>query len=371
MANYFDYLSWRGDLSFESDPINEIDITSFATLVYLDYNDIVGEDEEITLSQAAERFMLLGKKIEPLGLIISADYTRLFNRYAHSTRFGKVKIKHYVGDIDDVEIGQFSAIVFETEKDRVICFSGTDDSIVGWKESLNLMVEEIIPAQKKAIEYLTSYAKPDKVNYVVGHSKGGNLAMYSYMHVSEETRAVIKHVYSLDGPGMMYEEWDKDDCKKITEIMAQDSIIGRLFRHFGKIKVVSSTAKGVNQHDPFTWQLVGRHYVTARQSEQSREIQQAFDEILTSLSREQRREFMRVFNEIITMSKVKTLTEVDKQKGKIFKNYLALKSPDRKIVYGFLKKFFAVKAIREAFWDGLKENQKKVEEKPINNKKKA
>lgn len=362
MANYFDYLSWRGDLSFEADPINEIDITSFAILVYLDYNDIVNEDEEITLSQAVERFILLGKKIEPLGLILSSDYVRLFSRYAHSTRFGKVKIKHYVGDIDDEEIGQFSAVVFETEKDRIICFSGTDDSIVGWKESLNLMVEEIIPAQKKAKEYLSMYVKPDKTNYVVGHSKGGNLAMYSYMHADKETRNLIKHVYSLDGPGMMYEEWDKEECKRITEIMAQDSIIGRLFRHFGKIKVVSSVAKGVNQHDPFTWQIMGKHYVTARQTEQSREIQQAFDDILTSMSLQQRKEFMRVFNEILHMSKVKTLTEVDKQKGTILKNYLALKSPDRKIVYDFIKKFFAVKAIRTSFWEGLKENQKKVEE---------
>ena len=367
MSNYFDYLSWRGDLSFEHDPLNEIDITSFALLVYLDFNDIVNEDEEITMAQAVERFILLGKKVEPLGLIISSDYPRMFSRWAHSSRFGKVKIKHYVGDIDDKEIGQFSAVVFETEKERIICFSGTDDTIVGWKESLNLMVEEIIPAQKKAIEYLTAYALPDKINYVVGHSKGGNLAMYSYMHVSEETRKTIRHVYSLDGPGMMYEEWDKEDCKKITEIMSQDSIIGRLFRHFGKVKVVNSLAKGVNQHDPFTWQIVGKHFVTARQTEQSRQIQEAFDEILTSLSMEQRREFIRVFNEILRTTNVKTLTEAEKRKGKIFQNYLALKTPDRKIVYDFLKKFFAVKAIRTAFWDGVRENQKNVEKKNAKN----
>ncbi len=360
MANYFDYLSWRGDLSFDSDPINEIDITAFALLVYLDYNDIVGEDEEITLAQAAERFILLGKKIEPLGLILSSDFVRLFNRFAHSTRFGKVKIKNYVADIDYEEDGQFSAVVFETEKSRIISFSGTDDSIVGWKESLSLMVEDVIPSQKRAIEYVKNNAKPDKVNYITGHSKGGNLAMYSYMHSDKDIKALIKHVYSLDGPGMMYEEWDKAECKCITEIMGQDAIVGRLFRHFGKTKVVNSIAKGVNQHDPFTWQIMGKHFVTARQTEQSREIQQACDEILTSLSKEQRRDFIRVFNEILQMSNIKTLTDVEKQKGKVLRNYLSIKSPDRKIVYGFLKKFFTVKAIKNAFWSGVKENQKKM-----------
>ena len=63
MSNYFDYLSWRGDLSLENDPLNEIDITSFALLVYLDFNDIVNEDEELTMAQAVERFILLGKKV--------------------------------------------------------------------------------------------------------------------------------------------------------------------------------------------------------------------------------------------------------------------------------------------------------------------
>ena len=361
-GNYFDYLSWRGDLSFDVDPLNEIDITAFALLVYIDYNDILGEDEEITFAQALERFILMGKKIEPLGLIISSDYTRIFSRWAHSTRFASVKMKGYVGDIDDVNIGQFSGIVFETEKERIICFSGTDDTITGWKESINLMVEEIVPAQKKAKEYLAQYAKGDKINYVVGHSKGGNLAMYAYMHADEEIRKNIRHVYSMDGPGMMYEEWNADDCRKITEIVSQDSIIGRLFRHFGKIKVVHSEAKGIYQHDPFTWQIVGKHFVSARQSQQSKEIQQAFDEIFTSMKIEERKEFIRLFHEILKASRVYTLTDIEKGGAtKIVQSYRALKSTERKVVFDVLRKFLSFKAIRDALWDGMREfkNSKK------------
>lgn len=358
-GNYFDYLSWRGDLSFDVDPLNEIDITAFALLVYIDYNDIIGEHEELTFAQALERFIVLGKKIEPLGLIISSDYTRIFSRWAHSTRFASVKMKGYVGDVDDDQIGQFSGIVFETDKERIICFSGTDDTITGWKESINLVVEEIVPAQKKAKEYLAEYAKGDKINYVVGHSKGGNLAMYAYMHADEEVRKNIRHVYSMDGPGLMYEEWNKDDCKKITEIVSQDSIIGRLFRHFGKIKVVHSTAKGIYQHDPFTWQIVGKHFVSAKQSQQSKEIQEAFDEILLSMTIEERKEFIRLFHEILRASRIYTLTDIDKGGiSKIMKSYYSLKSPERKVVHDVLKKFMSVKAIRTALWDGMKEYKK-------------
>jgi hypothetical protein len=87
----FDYLSWRGDLSFEHDPINEIDITAFALLVYLDYNDIVGENEEITLAQAAERFIILGKKIIIFKIIATTVFTLIFFKKSSTKDSGNIK----------------------------------------------------------------------------------------------------------------------------------------------------------------------------------------------------------------------------------------------------------------------------------------
>ena len=40
-ANIFDYLNWRGDLSFDTVGICEVDGLIFASLSYVDYSDVV------------------------------------------------------------------------------------------------------------------------------------------------------------------------------------------------------------------------------------------------------------------------------------------------------------------------------------------
>ena len=59
MANVFDYLKWRGDLTFEQSPLNEIDALIFCELSYIFYDGIVPErtdDGCVTLAEAAEIF---------------------------------------------------------------------------------------------------------------------------------------------------------------------------------------------------------------------------------------------------------------------------------------------------------------------------
>ena len=44
MGTLFDYLNWRGDLSFSQAPINEVDSLIFSLLSYLDFDGIVPSD---------------------------------------------------------------------------------------------------------------------------------------------------------------------------------------------------------------------------------------------------------------------------------------------------------------------------------------
>ena len=48
----YEYLSWRGDLTFSQDPFNEVDNLILAQLAYVDYDDIVKEDrgEKVSIS---------------------------------------------------------------------------------------------------------------------------------------------------------------------------------------------------------------------------------------------------------------------------------------------------------------------------------
>ncbi|MDE7366373.1 MAG: hypothetical protein K2N24_03340, partial [Lachnospiraceae bacterium] len=59
MANIMDYLNWRGDLTFEESPLNEIDSLILANLSYVPLDGIVPspwELESISLKEASDAF---------------------------------------------------------------------------------------------------------------------------------------------------------------------------------------------------------------------------------------------------------------------------------------------------------------------------
>ena len=66
MADIFDYISWRGDLTFEQDGFNELDALVLSRLSYLPFDGAVSSClfDEITLEQAAMRLQpMITRKI--------------------------------------------------------------------------------------------------------------------------------------------------------------------------------------------------------------------------------------------------------------------------------------------------------------------
>ena len=41
MTNIIDYVKWRGDLSLQNDPFNDIDALALSLLVYVEFNNVV------------------------------------------------------------------------------------------------------------------------------------------------------------------------------------------------------------------------------------------------------------------------------------------------------------------------------------------
>ena len=61
MSGIFDYLKWRGDLTFTQDPPNAVDALIFSGLAYVRYGCRAEEkpEEPILLKEAAEDFFTL------------------------------------------------------------------------------------------------------------------------------------------------------------------------------------------------------------------------------------------------------------------------------------------------------------------------
>ena len=264
MGNIMDYISWRGDLSFEQSQFNEVDNLILACFSYVNLDGIsaVTKQKGIGLKKLTEEFMKLHTMKE---LEADKSFIRLapfmMMEMAKSVRFGKCVVRNYVNDIVTEAEQQFAAMEIVLEDGTsYVSFRGTDDTIIGWKEDFNLSTG-VVPAQKRAIEYLQKISEhTDGMLRVGGHSKGGNLAIYGSV-MCKSAHEKIFEIYSNDGPGFSREFQELPEMKemmpKIIRIIPEYSIIGTLLEHEKEPVIVASSSKGLLQHDGFSWEVQG------------------------------------------------------------------------------------------------------------------
>lgn len=264
MGNIMDYISWRGDLSFEQSQFNEVDNLILACFSYVNLDGIsaVTKQKGIGLKKLTKEFMKLHTMKE---LEADKSFIRLapfmMMEMAKSVRFGKCVVRNYVNDIVTEAEQQFAAMEIVLEDGTsYVSFRGTDDTIIGWKEDFNLSTG-VVPAQKRAIEYLQKISEhTDGMLRVGGHSKGGNLAIYGSV-MCESAHEKILEIYSNDGPGFSREFQELPEMKemmpKIIRIIPEYSIIGTLLEHEKEPVIVASSSKGLLQHDGFSWEVQG------------------------------------------------------------------------------------------------------------------
>lgn len=234
---------------------------------------------------------------------------------ALSRRFGTTALSHYRTVFDEAQATQFAAVSISLgDGRRYLSFSGTDNTIVGWQEDF-CMGSEVVPAQREAVRYLEETMMPNEKYRIGGHSKGGNLAIYSALHCKEELRRTILAVYNNDGPGLSADIVPPEQYERIGDrlhwIIPEYSVIGTLFPHGAPSKIVASTGKGLLQHDPFTWQIEGDAFCEkAELSESCRFYVDIFDTWINSADLEHRRTFTHDFFHALRAGGAQTIQEV-------------------------------------------------------------
>jgi hypothetical protein len=207
MAKLLDYLEWRGDLSFNQDPCNEIDSLILSILSYADFNNLVPQEADSSapsLAEVAEKFLEQIKKTEQEETIaFFKEIPEFFKKVAATRRFGEIIPIGFKDQTDRDKTIQFAAITFMlTPQIHFVAFRGTDTSLVGWKEDLQMSFMDEVPAQIQAAIYLKHMLNQLVGDIIIGgHSKGGNLAVYAAMNVPTEHAKRIVSVYNNDGPG--------------------------------------------------------------------------------------------------------------------------------------------------------------------------
>ena len=315
MANMVDYLAWRGDVPFTVSPWNEIDGLLIATLSYLNFHG--GRDPRgWTLEEMA--------RIDLLQEGNSASFSgrkAVFEAMASGERFRKCRLHHAIA-MTDPEIGmQFSALCMDLpDGTTCVAFRGTDNTIVGWREDFNMAFTTRVPAQEAAILYLRrAAALSARPLRLAGHSKGGNLAVYAAAFASKKVQDRIESIWSYDGPGMNREIAQTEGYlrirEKIRSRIPQTSIIGLLMEYYDPYTVVRSTASGISQHDPMTWQIYGPQFETVPAVDQTAiVVRDTLHEWLQNSTPEQRAAFVDALFGMVETTKATRMSELTGEK---------------------------------------------------------
>ena len=325
MPNILDYLDWRGDLEFQRDPLNEVDNLVFSVLSYMDFAGAVPTLEEagsVSLADAAETLKQMPEQITaPITSTFFSRLPVLLEKCAGSARYRDVRLSHYVNRVSFDEAEQFSALVFSTDDTtHFVAFSGTDDTLVGWKEDLEMSFRDVVPAQRSAVEYLDLVMSHlPGVFYLGGHSKGGNLAVFAGANISSEMQPSILLMYNNDGPGFQRAVIESPGyqrvANKILTFLPKSSVVGMLLNQSGHYHVVDSDETGFMQHNAFSWEVIGRTFVYQEGlSTASLKFNSALREWLDTVSLEEREDFVTVLFTILEATGARTLKDFTQDK---------------------------------------------------------
>jgi hypothetical protein len=322
-----------------ADPFNEIDAMIFSLLSYVNYlpvfpsfsiekkvsiNDIVADFEKKNIFKKAEKDLIEFEKecLNLLKLLSTCD------------RYSDIKLTAYRETFKVDKTVQFGAITFILEDGTlVLSYRGTDNSLIGWKEDFAMSFDKTVGSQKCGLAYINEVKAINSNPIIItGHSKGGNVAVYSGIKSDEVLQDRILKIYNFDGPGfnskaVVKKDYESLGIEKIITLVPQSSIVGILLQHEEPYSVVYSSKKtGIFQHYPMSWEVDKKSF---KRIEEFKNSSLYFDETIHS--------FLEHMNEDELALFVDTLFDTVQAGGAINLKDL-IKNPAKTI--GAMRKFY-------------------------------
>ena len=332
MADVFDYIKWRGDLTFTQDPPNAVDALIFSALAYIRFGGDVEQQphKPVQLRAAADAYFALEDHEERIRV---RNDLELLRAAADSVRFGYTQLYLYRDMLIPEQETQFAAVTFLLDDGSAfLAFRGTDYSLVGWKEDFNMAFQQTVPAQRLAVQYTrevaAEYLAPLRL---AGHSKGGNLAVFAAARSAPMVQERILAVYNHDGPGftdyMMGDPGYLAMVPRIHTYVPQSSVIGMLLEHEEPYTVIRSKTVSLLQHDPYSWEVQGRELVQMEEiTQDSRFLDATIKTWFAEMDNQERNQLVDVMFTLLGTGGVDNALDIFHPKNAI--NYLKTLSND-------------------------------------------
>lgn len=316
-----DYVKEYGNYTFTERGMNDVDSLVLCQLSYLKFDDMV------PLVTENQPFVSIKDLVaHPLYERLYSDERfakenrALFENVCNSKRYENLRMNCYINLIIEQEDfqTQFSAITFLLGDGTLfLAYRGTDETIIGWKEDLNMTFVHPVPGQAYSAKYLNMVASKVRTKVCIGgHSKGGNFAVYAAMKCLPQVQEKIDKIFCLDGPGFMPSVLKECDYEKIRDrvirILPHSSLVGRLLVCDDHYKIVKSKRFGIMQHDPFNWITKEGSFVELPKINHQSEVwNESLNQWIYSQDREQLRRMVDTLFEIVSAAKTDNLIDLE------------------------------------------------------------
>ena len=321
MSSLFDYIKWRGDLSFEQSSFNEVDNLILSKLSYLPFDDFITEDFErhFVLREVGQKLLDQlndPEQSEKLVILFEQD-PLLLEMMIKSDRFGGLEVFGFRNRVEPEIQKQICVMTIKVMEDlHFVSFRGTDNTFVGWKEDFNMILQAVVPSQLDAVRYVDELLATIEGNiYAGGHSKGGNMAIYSGIFTQENFADRVLKIFSNDAPGfhssvLASEKYQKNK-HKIYSFIPEESIVGMMLEHDASITVIKSLESMFFQHDPYNWLVEGCAFIPVDEvSRSSRFFDTTFRQIVENLEPEKQRQSIDALFGVLESTEVHSLNQL-------------------------------------------------------------
>lgn len=261
MASIRGFLKQNGNKSFLDFPFCEADLVVIALLSYCNYEQSsITKNKDLYNSFTNIRDFMdeNTKKRITNNFFKPNEFLSFLEMFNKSSRYDNVELGIFEENRSNRNEIQFFGLTFFIDDKIFVTFRGTDRSVVGWQEDFDLVLKDVIPSQEEAKNYLFKMVNLlKKPVYVLGHSKGGNLAYFAYYFNDINVQDMVIKVYNLDGPGFKFDtkKLYKKNKEKLVKIVPHDDVVGILLNDPSELIICKSSEVNVNAHDLLTWQF--------------------------------------------------------------------------------------------------------------------
>ena len=304
-----DYIKYYKDVTFDEVSLNDLDLAIMTIMSYLPIKPFNKDKKLNTVIKESNDVSDV-----PLGMQHYA--VKLINLMKDTKRFKDIVFNDFTYIVDSNT--QFAAMKIKFNGNTIISYKGTDNNLIGWKEDFRLSFMYPVYTQAMAKKYLVDHINMfDNNVYVVGHSKGGNLAISASMEVSDKVFKKIKRIVNYDGPGVLDKEYKSDKFNriksKLINYLPENSVVGILMNN-KEYHVIKADGIGFTCHNMANWYTYGTFFEKGELSKASKKMHENNLLSLKMVNKNELEKVVETFFSVIENNSIKKFSDIRKMK---------------------------------------------------------